>query len=157
MNPQSDNPPVERDSSIINKTKLKQDTIERNIPYKPKTNIPIGKIEKPPKPEMELEPLWSNMPIFFEDYGFSITDLNESKKIYYVDFIKPDSSFWDRIWGDDAPVVDIKESSYQFVLAKMGEQTSVTIYDAEGNVLSNDTLKEIMPVMEPGLSFRNVF
>ncbi|NQZ79477.1 MAG: outer membrane protein assembly factor BamC [Colwellia sp.] len=107
--------------------------------------------------EMELEPLWSNMPIFFEDYGFSITDLNESKKIYYVDFIKPDSSFWDRIWGDDAPVVNIKESSYQFVLAKMDEQTSVTIYDADGNVLSHDTLEKIMPVMEPGLSFRNVF
>jgi len=106
--------------------------------------------------EMELEPLWENMPIFFEDYGFNITDLNESKKIYYVDFVKPDSSFWDRIWGDAAPVVDVKESSYQFVLAKMEERTAVTIYDADGNVLSHDILQKIMPVMEPGLSFRNV-
>jgi outer membrane protein assembly factor BamC len=106
--------------------------------------------------EMELDPLWSNMPIFFEDYGFSITDLNESKKIYYVDFVKPDSGFWDRIWGDDVPVIDVKESSYQFVLAKIDEQTSVTIYDAEGNALSRDTLEKIMPVMDPGLSFRNV-
>jgi len=106
--------------------------------------------------EMELDPLWSNMPIFFEDYGFNITDLNESKKIFYVDFVKPDSGFWDRIWGDDVPVVDIKESSYQFVLAKMDEKTSVTIYDADGNVLPQETLEKIMPVMEPGLSFRNV-
>lgn len=106
--------------------------------------------------EMELEPLWSNMPIFFEDYGFNITDLNESKKIFYVDFVKPDSGFWDRIWGDDAPVIDLKESSYQFVLARMGEQTSVTIYDGEGNVLPLEVLEKIMPVMDPGLSFRNV-
>ena len=56
--------------------------------------------------EMELDALWANMPIFFEDYGFTIADLNESKKIYYVDFVKPEVSFWDRIWGDEAPVVE---------------------------------------------------
>ena len=39
--------------------------------------------------EMELDALWANMPIFFEDYGFTIADLNESKKIYYVDFVRP--------------------------------------------------------------------
>jgi outer membrane protein assembly factor BamC len=109
---------------------------------------------------MNLDALWSNMPIFFEDYGFTIDDLNETKKAYYVDFIKPDSSFWDTIWYHDVPVIDVKYDKYQFVLAPLAEdaeKTSVTILDAEGNALSAEVLEKIFPVMEAALSFRNVF
>ena len=107
--------------------------------------------------EIELEMLWSNMPLFFADYGFEITDLNESKKIYFVDFVKPDNSLWAVIWGDDLPVIDVDEAQYQFVLADTEGKTSVTIYDGEGNVLPVETLERIFPVMEAGLSFRDAF
>ncbi len=107
--------------------------------------------------EMELDYLWSNLPIFFEKHGFVITDLNESNKIYYVDFIRPDIGIWDKIWGDEAPVVDISDAKYQFVLTKMEDQTALTIYDADGNVVTDETLERIFPVMEPGLSFRNIY
>jgi len=110
--------------------------------------------------EMEIDLLWSNMPIFFGDYGFNIDDLNETKRIYYVDFVKPDSSFWDKIWGDDIPVIDVKDAKYQFVLApvgKDGEKTSVTIINESGSALSAEELEKIFPVMEVALSFRNDF
>lgn len=107
--------------------------------------------------DMEIDSLWANMPIFFDDYGFKISDINESKYIYFVDFVKPNSSFWDSIWGDDTSIVDVEDASYQFVLTKLKEQTTVTIYDADGNVLTNDVLTKIYPVMSKGLSFRNVF
>ncbi len=107
--------------------------------------------------EIELEMLWSNMPLFFADYGFEITDLNESKKIYFVDFVKPDNSLWAVIWGDDLPVIDVDEAQYQFVLADKEGKTSVTIYDGEGNVLPVETLERIFPVMEAGLSFKDAF
>lgn len=107
--------------------------------------------------EMELDYLWSNLPVFFENHGFVISDLNETKKIYYVDFVAPEVSVWDNIWGDEAPVVDILDAKYQFVLADQGEQTVLTIYDVNGNVLPVATLERIFPVMELGLSFRNVY
>jgi len=110
--------------------------------------------------EMGASKLWDNMPVFFEKHGFTITDLNESKKIYYVDFVKPDTSVWDAIWGDDVPVVDVNETSYQFVLApldEVNEKTSVTIYNTSGEPLSREILDRIFPVIEAGLSFRNVF
>jgi len=110
--------------------------------------------------EMELDHLWSNMPIFFDKHGFKVADLNETKKIYFVDFVKPDVSIWDKIWGDDVPVVDVAEQRYQFVLSPIGEKnesTSVTIFDADGNVLSTEKLEKIFPVMEVGLSFRDVY
>jgi outer membrane protein assembly factor BamC len=110
--------------------------------------------------EMELDLLWANMPIFFEDHGFKVADLNETKKIYYVDFEKPSVSLWDKIWADEQPVIELEDQRYQFVLSPNGEeeeQTSVTIFDAQGNVLPADKLEFIFPVMEQALSFRDTF
>lgn len=110
--------------------------------------------------EMELDLLWSNMPIFFEDHGFKVADLNETKKIYYVDFVKPDVSLWDKIWGEQMPIIELENQRYQFVLSPLGEkgeQTSVTIFDAQGDVLPSQTLEQIFPVIEPGLSFRDTY
>jgi outer membrane protein assembly factor BamC len=107
--------------------------------------------------EIDIEMLWSNMPLFFTDYGFEITDLNESKKIYFVDFVKPENSLWSVIWGDDVPVIDLDQAKYQFVLNDEQGKTSVTIYDADGNPLPVEVLERIFPVMERGLSFRDAF
>lgn len=107
--------------------------------------------------EMELDLLWSNMPIFFERYGFNVSDLNESNKVYYVDFVKPDLSLWDKLWADEVPELDLAEGKYQFVLTPNSdskEQTSVTMLNEQGDVLSQTTLEKLLPLMEPGLSFR---
>jgi len=107
--------------------------------------------------EIDVDMLWSNMPLFFADYGFEITDLNESNKIYFVDFVKPENSFWTLIWEDDVPVIDVIDAKYQFVLADKEGKTSVSIYDADGNVLPVETLERIFPVMKAGLSFKDAF
>lgn len=110
--------------------------------------------------EMELDLLWANMPIFFEDHGFKVADLNETKKIYYVDFVQPKVSMWDKIWGEEKAIIELKDKRYQFVLSPNGdneEQTSVTILDDQGNVLASEKLEFIFPVMEKALSFRDVF
>ncbi len=41
------------------------------------------------------------------------------------------------------------------MLTPMGDNPAVTIYDADGNYITRDRLETIMPVMEPGLSFRD--
>ncbi|WP_019027691.1 outer membrane protein assembly factor BamC [Colwellia piezophila] len=110
--------------------------------------------------EMGLADLWGNMPLFFEKHGFTITDLNEDKKIYYVDFVKPESSVWDMIWGDDVPTLDVSDAHYQFVLSaadELNQKTTVTIYNAAGEPLPIESLERIFPVIEKGLSFRDVF
>lgn len=110
--------------------------------------------------EMGLDNLWDNMPIFFEKYGFIVNDLNETNKIYYVDFTKPDTSIWDSIWGDEIPVIDVADAKYKFVLATLDDEaqkTSVSIYNSDGQPLSLATLERIFPVMEAGLSFKNIY
>jgi len=110
--------------------------------------------------EMGLDTLWGNMPFFFEKHGFTISDLNETNKIYYVDFTKPETSIWDTIWGDERPVIEVSDAKYQFVLAPVddkNQQTSVSIYDVDGEPLPLDILELVFPVMKTGLSFRNLY
>ena len=112
--------------------------------------------------EMETDLLWSNLPLFFERYGFEITDLNDSKKVYFVDFSKPDVSLWDRIWGDEIPVLELADASYQFKLTEQSgtesesESTALTIYNKEEQALSKELLEQLFAVMEPALSFRDL-
>ncbi|PHR84943.1 MAG: hypothetical protein COA59_03635 [Colwellia sp.] len=110
--------------------------------------------------EMGLDELWDNMPIFFEKHGFTINDLNETNKIYYVAFTKPEISIWDTIWGDERPVIEVSDAKYQFVLAPLDEQnhkTSVSIYNVDGEPLSLETLERVFPVIKTGLSFRQLY
>jgi outer membrane protein assembly factor BamC len=110
--------------------------------------------------EMGLDNLWDNMPIFFEQHGFTISDLNETNKIYYVAFSKPETSIWDSIWGDERPVIEVSDAKYQFVLAPVddkNQQTSVSIYDVDGEPLPLEILERIFPVMKTGLSFKHFY
>jgi len=110
--------------------------------------------------EMGLDELWDNMPIFFERHGFTINDLNETNKIYYVAFTKPEISIWDTIWGDERPVIEVSDAKYQFVLAPFNEKnqkTSVSIYNVDGEPIPLKTLERVFPVMKAGLSFRQLY
>lgn len=124
-------------------------TIGKNITEEPAYVVEIG-----------LDDLWTSMPLFFEEHGFTITDLNQDKMIYYVDFVQPDVSVWDTIWGDAAPVIDVSDSHYQFVFSPLDSENqtvSVTIYDSNGEPLTVEVLERIFPVMEKGLSFKEFF
>ena len=107
--------------------------------------------------EISADLLWSNLPVFFEDHGFEIEDLNESDKVYFVNYTQPESSLWDSIWGDDLPVVDIPNGKYQFKVESIDEQSSVTIYNEQGVALPASRLEAIFDVIEPGLSFKDAF
>lgn len=107
--------------------------------------------------EISADLLWSNLPLFFEDHGFSINDLNETDKVYFVDYVQPESSLWDSIWGDDLPVVELPNGKYQFKLESVDKQSSVTIYNEQGVALPASSLEKIFDVMEPGLSFKDAF
>ena len=108
--------------------------------------------------EMDLDILWDSMTLFFGDYGFKITDLNENKFIYYVDFDEPELGIWDALWGPDVEAVDVKYAKYQFQLTRIDKKHSaVTLYDENGKALSMQTIERISPIMKKGLSFKNLF
>ncbi|SEL05350.1 Beta-barrel assembly machine subunit BamC [Colwellia chukchiensis] len=107
--------------------------------------------------EIDADLLWANLPLFFEDHGFTISDLNESTKIYYVDYQRPEASFWQSIWGENPPVIDLSNGKYQFQVTANEGRSIVTLYDEQGVALSADTLQKIFEVMEAGLSFKEAF
>lgn len=109
--------------------------------------------------ELEKDLLWQNLPVFFGDYGFTVTDLDESKRIYYVTFEKPDIGLWDSLWGDEVPIVEIENAEYVFKLfdTEIEDKTALTIYREDGQPVPREVLERIFEVVEPGLSFRTAF
>ena len=106
--------------------------------------------------EMESDMLWSNMPILFSKYGFDVNDLNESKQVYYVTYKKLETSVWDSLWGDDAPVIgNLAEGKYQFHLSAQDNSTLVTLKDEAGNALSKSQLETMFDAMSLALSFKD--
>lgn len=102
-----------------------------------------------------VEELWTYLPGFFDKYNFKIVDLNEDKYIYMVEYTRVEPSLWDQIWGDDMPVVDFADGSYEFHLKVKGEQTSLVIFDDENNVVADQVLIDNFEILEPALSFRH--
>lgn len=105
--------------------------------------------------EMENDMLWSNMPILFSKYGFTVNDLNESKQTYFVTYTKPETTIWDSLWGNTAPSVDLANGRYQFNLEAIENSTAVTILDDKAQALSKDKLDSMFDVMNLALSFRD--
>ncbi|WNC70149.1 outer membrane protein assembly factor BamC [Thalassotalea nanhaiensis] len=101
-----------------------------------------------------IDELWRYMPGFFEQYNFKVTDLNEDKYFYDVEYTLIEPSLWDSIWGDEMPVVNFKDGPYRFKLTAKGKQTTLVIQDDDKQVLSKELLEENFEVLDPALSFR---
>ncbi len=99
--------------------------------------------------------LWDYLPGFFNKYNFTVTDINEDKFIYFVDYTRIDASLWEKMWGDDVPVIEFADGPYEFHLQSIGKQTSVVIYNDDKEVISEKILTENFEILEPALSFRN--
>lgn len=106
---------------------------------------------------MDLDSLWTSIPTFFRENGLEVTDLNESKHIYFLTFKKVEESFWSSMWGDEKPSLDLAEGKYQFIFTEQEDKTAVTVLDSDGNVLPAQKLETLLPAMESGLSFESLF
>ncbi|TRX56714.1 outer membrane protein assembly factor BamC [Thalassomonas sp. M1454] len=101
-----------------------------------------------------VDELWNYLPGFFDSYNFKISDLNEDKFIYEVEYERIDPSLWDMIWGDELPVVEIESGVYEFHLTELDGKTALEIYNDEGEILSDQVLIQNFEILEPALSFR---
>lgn len=104
--------------------------------------------------EYPADELWTYMPGFFDKYGFTVTDINEDKLIYIVSYEKPDSSLWDRMWGDELPIINMESGTYEMHLQKLDKTTVLVITDEQNVVLSEEILLDNFDILEPALSFR---
>ena len=106
---------------------------------------------------MDLDSVWTNVPTFFRENHFEVTDLNESKNIYFTTYKRPEPSFWDNLWSDEEATLNIPDGKYKFLFKESEEKTIVTILDQDGEALTSDTLDIILPAIKTGLSFDSLF
>ncbi|WP_394174217.1 outer membrane protein assembly factor BamC [Thalassotalea litorea] len=96
---------------------------------------------------------WELLPEFFERYNFSVTDLNESKFVYMVNYERNDPSLWDGIWGEDVGVIDLEDGTYEFHLESKQDKTLLKIINDQKEVLSESVLETNFDIMSSALTF----
>ncbi|MDN3653034.1 outer membrane protein assembly factor BamC [Thalassotalea ponticola] len=104
--------------------------------------------------DFKRDQLWTYLPGFFEQYNFTVTDLDESNFIYDVQYTQADNSVWQTMWGDDKPVLTLADGDYRFKLVERDGKTDLLITDKDNNNVGEQVLKENFESLEPGLSFR---
>lgn len=94
-----------------------------------------------------IDVTWNQLELLFEQVSLTVTDLNRTEYVYYVNFTKPEAGFWGSIWGgEEQPVLPIAEGEYQLHLSKTDKGTAIKWRDKDGTALSQEQVYAIYDV-----------
>ena len=98
--------------------------------------------------KLPIDTAWAQLEVLFESVSLEVTDLNRTEYRYFVKFTKPESGFWDAIWGENsAPVLPLAEKEYQVKLSKSDQGTLIQLSDSDGKALDAATMDAVYPVL----------
>lgn len=94
-----------------------------------------------------IDVTWNQLELLFEQVSLTVTDLNRTEYVYYVNFTKPDAGFWGSIWGgEEQPELPIAEGEYQLHLSKTDKGTAIKWRDKDGTPLNQEQVYAIYDV-----------
>lgn len=94
-----------------------------------------------------IDVAWNQLELLFEQVSLTVTDLNRTDYVYYVNFTKPEAGFWGSIWGgEDQPLLPIAEGEYQLHLSKTDKGTAIKWRDKDGTPLNQEQVYAIYDV-----------
>ena len=94
---------------------------------------------------------------FLERLSFTIVEIDQDRGLITADYVKPESSVWDSIWGDELAQLPIDEGQYQILVSRTdGGGTSLTWMDDEGNTLEPGTMNGLQQALESALRQRGI-
>ncbi|SHH24711.1 outer membrane protein assembly factor BamC [Ferrimonas marina] len=88
--------------------------------------------------EADFDTVWGRMSKVLPALGFEVRDLDKGLATYFVEY-DSDLGFWSKLWGDNDQL-PLDEGSYQILLDSIGERTSITLMDNNGDPLDNETV-----------------
>lgn len=98
--------------------------------------------------KLPIDTAWAQLEILFETVSLEVTDLNRTDYRYFVKFAKPESGFWDALWGSNSiPELPISEKEYQVQLSKSDQGTVIQFSDNDGKALDAATMDAIYPIL----------
>lgn len=84
----------------------------------------------------DFERAWNRLPMVLEHLGFEVKDIDKSLGTLFVSYNgSPDSSFWSGLFGGDDKELTLEHGKYQIQLGELGDNTSMTLTDDDGQPL----------------------
>lgn len=97
--------------------------------------------------EKRIDAVWSQTRSALETLNFTITDYNNSERVYYVTYTKPETSFWGGMFGDDsAPALPLENGEYLVKVTGMDDLVAITFYHSDNTAFSQSLLTQISPI-----------
>ncbi|KZN37779.1 outer membrane protein assembly factor BamC [Pseudoalteromonas luteoviolacea] len=94
---------------------------------------------------------------FLERVNFTVIRIDEDSSEVLVRYEAPENSVWDSIWGEEAPTLAIPDGDYTIKVGTTDdEQTSLTWFDAERNVLDATMMKTLQQGLVEALRNRGL-
>lgn len=90
-----------------------------------------------------FDKVWQRLRIVLPEVGFSIVDMDRSKQIMFVSYEK-EQGFWDKLFGDNTPVVE--EGEYRIQLSPISaDATKLQLLTKENEPLDSEVVKGLYP------------
>lgn len=97
--------------------------------------------------EKRIDAVWSQTRSALEQLNFQVTDYNNSERVYYVTYTKPESSFWGSMFGDEtAPPLPLENGEYLVKVTGKGDVAAITFYHSDNTAFSQSLLEQISPI-----------
>lgn len=97
--------------------------------------------------EKRIDAVWSQTRSALEQLNFAVTDYNNSDRVYYVTYAKPESNFWGGMFGDDnAPPLPLDNGEYLVKVTGKGDVVAITFYHSDNTAFSQSLLEQISPI-----------
>lgn len=88
--------------------------------------------------------MWQRLPDVVNKMGFKIEDRSQSQGTVKVKYAAPDDEFWQSI---GVKPVNLPDGVYTLLLGDLGNRTSINITDTSGKPVTEQLLKDMVPVL----------
>ncbi|MDK1289299.1 outer membrane protein assembly factor BamC [Pseudoalteromonas umbrosa] len=94
---------------------------------------------------------------FLERVNFTVIRIEEDSNEVLVRYQAPENSVWDSIWGEEETTLTLEDGDYTIKVGVTDdEQTSLTWFDAQGNVLDAATMEALQQGLVEALRSRGL-
>lgn len=95
-----------------------------------------------------IDSAWTQLELMFEQNGFTVTDLDRTKYVFFLTYQEPETGFWDSLWSsEETIVVPLAAGDYQLALKKSEIGTSLIWRDSSGKELSADQVSDLQQAL----------
>jgi outer membrane protein assembly factor BamC len=102
----------------------------------------------------DKELVWSKLPKVLTAAKMEVKDKDRRSMTYFLKYEKEEPGFFASLFSNDSAAITLENGDYQAVVGKLGERTTITLKDGQGESLQAAELNKVFPLLSKLLGER---